>query len=86
MQALPAPPESLCIVEMGSEGENRVFSVGGLFLNIGLQNGVLLRTAIDAVTGDLSDTRTRQVTSSPSPSHNYYRLLYCLSGIWVQDL
>ncbi len=60
MQALPAPPESLCIVEMGSGGD-RMFSVGGLFLNIGLQNGVLLRTALDSVTGDLSDTRTRQV-------------------------
>ena len=36
-------------------------SIGGLFLNIGLQNGVLLRTAVDNVTGDLSDTRTRSV-------------------------
>lgn len=58
MQALPAPPESLCIVEMGG-GSDRAFSVGGLFVNIGLQNGVLLRTALDSVTGDLSDTRTR---------------------------
>ena len=61
MQALPAAPESLCIIEMGGGGD-RAFSVGGLFLNIGLQNGVLLRTALDSVTGDLSDTRTRQVT------------------------
>jgi splicing factor 3B subunit 3 len=30
-----------------------------LFLNIGLQNGVLLRTEVDRVTGQLSDTRTR---------------------------
>ena len=62
MQALPAPPESLCIVEMGGGGEGErggLTSVGGLFLNIGLQNGVLLRTALDSVTGDLSDTRTR---------------------------
>lgn len=43
MQALPAPAESLCIVEMGSgsdtreeRGEDRGTS-GGLFLNIGLQ-------------------------------------------------
>lgn len=61
MQALPAPPESLCIVEMGGggEGERGLGSVGGLFLNIGLQNGVLLKTALDSITGDLSDTRTR---------------------------
>ncbi len=57
MQALPAGAESLCIVEMGGGGE--MGSSGGLFLNIGLQNGVLLRTALDSVTGDLSDTRTR---------------------------
>ena len=62
MQALPALPESLCLVEMGGgggrEGEG-LGTVGGLFLNIGLTNGVLLRTALDAITGDLSDTRTR---------------------------
>ena len=28
-------------------------------LQIGLQNGVLLRTTIDSVTGEISDTRTR---------------------------
>ena len=64
MQALPALPESLCIVDMGGgRGEHDLSSVsaGGLFLNIGLQNGVLLRTALDSVTGDLSDTRTRYV-------------------------
>ena len=62
MQALPALPESLCIVEMGGgggDGEGALTAVGGLFLNIGLTNGVLLRTALDSITGDLSDTRTR---------------------------
>ena len=64
MQALPASPESLCIVEMGQSSSDSAVgadpvSVGGLFLNIGLQNGVLLRTAVDNVTGDLSDTGTR---------------------------
>lgn len=41
MQALPAAPESLCIVEMGGaeakEETGEVGSVGGLYLNIGLQ-------------------------------------------------
>lgn len=67
MQALPAPAESLCIVEMGGsesqEGEGG--SQGILYLNIGLQNGVLLRTVLDQVTGDLSDTRTRYLGSRP---------------------
>ena len=32
---------------------------------LGLQNGVLLRTVLDQVTGDLSDTRTRYLGSKP---------------------
>ncbi|XP_048747957.1 splicing factor 3B subunit 3-like [Ostrea edulis] len=69
MQALPEPPESLCIVEMGGteakEETGETGTVGGLFLNIGLQNGVLLRTVLDTVTGDLSDTRTRYLGLRP---------------------
>ena len=62
MQALPAAPESLSIVEMpGSDKSDR----GGLFLNVGLQNGVLLRTVLDQVTGDLSDTRSRYLGNQP---------------------
>lgn len=67
MQALPALPEALCIVEMGV-GETREGGAGvqgTLYLNIGLQNGVLLRTVLDSVTGDLSDTRTRYLGSRP---------------------
>lgn len=81
MQALPATPESLAIVEMGGEDAQST-----LFLNIGLevkffghffgvefskmspffiQNGVLLRTVLDSVTGDLSDTRTRYLGTRP---------------------
>lgn len=41
MQALPAPSESLCIVEMGGteakEETGETGTVGGLYLNIGLQ-------------------------------------------------
>lgn len=67
MQALPAVAESVCIIEMGGgedeTGEQR--PSGGLVLNIGLQNGVLLRTTLDNVTGDLSDTRTRYLGTRP---------------------
>ena len=67
MQALPALPESLCIVEMGgAESEEGVgVAMGSLYLSIGLQNGVLLRTVLDNVSGDLSDTRTRYLGSRP---------------------
>lgn len=63
MQALPATPESLSIVEMGGQEVGDGRSQGILYLNIGLQNGVLLRTVLDQVTGDLSDTRTRYLGS-----------------------
>lgn len=66
MQALPATPESLCIVEMGGSDKDEAGGTSGqLFLNIGLQNGVLLRTVLDSVTGDLADTRTRYLGSRP---------------------
>lgn len=32
-----------------------------MFVNIGLQNGVLLRTVLDPLNGQLTDTRTRSV-------------------------
>ena len=48
MQALPAPPESLCIIEMGGseakEETGEPGSQGGLYLNIGLQVGMFLIT------------------------------------------
>lgn len=71
MQALPSPAESLCLVEMGigetEENEDgvvlRAGGKGSLYLNIGLQNGVLLRTVLDHTSGDLTDTRTRYLGS-----------------------
>lgn len=47
MQALPAQPESLCIVEMGGvEKQDELGekgTIGFLYLNIGLQVFVLIR-------------------------------------------
>lgn len=72
MQALPSSAESLCLVEMGTteananeEGGGAPQSTGSLYLNIGLSNGVLLRTVLDAQSGDLADTRTRYLGSRP---------------------
>lgn len=68
MQALPSSAESLCLVEMGSSESNEegnTQSVGSLYLNIGLSNGVLLRTVLDPTSGDLADTRTRYLGSRP---------------------
>ena len=70
MQALPVCPESLCIVEMGcTESDPKdaaaASTASSLYLNIGLQNGALLRTVLDPVTGNLTDTRTRYLGSRP---------------------
>jgi splicing factor 3B subunit 3 len=72
-QALPSPAESLCIVEMKGLDYENLASVSvdsqsqanTLFLNIGLQNGALLRTVLDPITGELLDTRTRYLGSRP---------------------
>eukprot|EP00899_Mesostigma_viride_P018486 jgi/Mesvir1/26639/Mv20046-RA.2 len=60
LQQVPSPPESLLIL-MTPVGGGDVRGSGALYLNAGLQNGVLWRTEIDQVTGALSDTRTRFV-------------------------
>ncbi|CAN1257722.1 Spliceosome-associated protein 130 B [Linum perenne] len=38
---------------------SRFLAVGSLFINAGLQSGVLFRTVVDMVTGQLSDSRSR---------------------------
>ena len=54
-QALPSSqPKSVCLVEMGYGTESLE-----LYLHVGLANGVMLRTVVDSVNGQLSDTRAR---------------------------
>ncbi|ETS63975.1 hypothetical protein PaG_02309 [Moesziomyces aphidis] len=57
IQALTAPASSICMAEMHDSTVDRHHAT--TFVNIGLQNGVLLRTVLDGVTGQLTDTRTR---------------------------
>lgn len=69
-QALPDCAESLCIVEMGCTDRNledaaSASTTSSLYLNIGLQNGTLLRTVLDPTSGGLSDTRPRYLGSRP---------------------
>lgn len=61
IQALTSPPNSLSIMSMIDS------SSGGstLYLHIGLYSGVYIRTVLDEVTGDLSDTRTRFLGPKP---------------------
>eukprot|EP01038_Epipyxis_sp_PR26KG_P011576 gene11576-15501_t len=64
-------PTSLCLVEMSSENKSSQESSSAavasstlstlttLYLNIGLEKGVLQRVAVDSVSGDFSDRRVR---------------------------
>lgn len=63
IQALTALPSSICISEMQDNLVDRHHLT--TFVNIGLQNGVLLRTVLDPITGQLTDTRTRFLGSKP---------------------
>lgn len=64
LQALTAVPASICIAEMVDTSIDKNHPT--MFLNIGLQNGVLLRTVIDTVNGQLTDTRQRFLGSKPA--------------------
>ncbi|CCJ29330.1 unnamed protein product [Pneumocystis jirovecii] len=59
VQALTAPPNSLCIMSM-KDGNIETF-----YLHIGLFNGVYLRSVLELSTGQLKDTRTRFLGSRP---------------------
>lgn len=55
MQAVQGVPSSLCMIEMMDTDQGH----GTQYLNIGLSNGIFLRTILDTITGQLSDTRAR---------------------------
>lgn len=61
VQSVSSPPESLLLLEVlaSTGGEDGAEHPASVFLNAGLQNGVLFRTVVDMVTGQLSDTRSR---------------------------
>lgn len=63
VQALSTAPSSLLLVEMMESTQSSLH--GTLFLNVGLQNGVLMRTVVDQVTGELTHTRNRFLGSRP---------------------
>ncbi|KAI9136953.1 CPSF A subunit region-domain-containing protein [Paraphysoderma sedebokerense] len=62
MQALNTPAESLLILALPTTPSS---PHGTLFLNIGLQNGVLIRSILDDITGALTDTRLRFLGPKP---------------------
>ncbi|RKP38629.1 CPSF A subunit region-domain-containing protein [Dimargaris cristalligena] len=63
MQALSDVPSSLCLVEMADRETDPHLTT--LYLYTGLRNGVLIRTSVDHVSGQLAETRTRFLGSQP---------------------
>lgn len=61
IQALTAAPSSLSIMAMEDS-----FGGSTLYLHIGLHSGVYLRTVLDEVTGELTDTRQRFLGPKPA--------------------
>ncbi|KAK3816518.1 MAG: mono-functional DNA-alkylating methyl methanesulfonate N-term-domain-containing protein [Benniella sp.] len=87
MQALSGVPESLVMIDMPDQLSEGTFTT--LYLNIDLQNGVLLRTVLDQTSGQLSDTRTRFLSRIHLNPLSYDALEYtasfaseqCLEGV-----
>ncbi|PSR93953.1 Pre-mRNA-splicing factor rse-1 [Coniella lustricola] len=61
VQALSAAPSSLNIMAM----EDSASGGSTLYLHIGLQSGVYLRTVLDEITGELTDTRQKFLGPKP---------------------
>ena len=51
-----------------------------MFVNIGLQNGVLLRTVLDPLNGQLTDTRTRYCISFHHPNKAVLNAFFSFLG------
>ena len=62
VQALTSAPSALNIMAM----QDSTSGGSTLYLHIGLYSGVYLRTVLDEVTGELSDTRTRFLGHKPA--------------------
>ncbi|KAL0481974.1 splicing factor 3B subunit 3 [Acrasis kona] len=61
-QALPSEPESIAICLMPSLFDDSQFIN---YLMIGLNNGIMIKSSMDHITGELSDTRTRFLGTKP---------------------
>ncbi len=58
--------ESVCLVEMNRDAyTNQETPDAQLYLFVGMNNGILLRASVDALTGNLSDIRTRFLGARP---------------------
>ncbi|KAI0372221.1 hypothetical protein BV20DRAFT_1112140 [Pilatotrama ljubarskyi] len=74
LQALTAPPSSICIAEILDTSLNRVQPT--TFVNIGLRNGVLLRTVLDSASGQLTDTPAQAQSSRTWLNYTHQKIMH----------
>jgi splicing factor 3B subunit 3 len=65
MQALNSIPESVCLTYITEKSTGKIPSIPNLYLYVGLQSGVLIRSSMDEVTGALTDTRMKFLGTKP---------------------
>lgn len=85
-QTFTSTPESISIAELG--GSRDLNWTAQLYLNVGLQNGELVRTRLDRITGDLSEPVRRYLGSRPVSLHNIrvqdkQAVLACTNKTWL---
>lgn len=85
-QTFTSTPESLSIAELG--GGRDLNYIAQLYLNVGLQNGELVRTRLDRVTGDLSEPIRRYLGTRPVNLFNIkvkdkLAVLACTNKSWL---
>lgn len=86
-QTFASFPESISITEFGGGG-NDINYLSQLTLNVGLQNGELVRTRLDRLSGDLSEPLRRFLGAKPVSlfsvnCQSKQALLACTSRTWL---
>lgn len=87
-QTFASTPESISIVELGGRNYDALTSSSQLYLNVGLQNGQLVRTRLDRITGDLDEPTRRFLGARPVKLHNVkvrhkQAVLACSNKSWL---
>lgn len=90
-QTFTSQPESLSITELGGycqSNRNDLNHISQLYLNMGLQNGELIRTTLDRVTGDLGESVRRYLGARTVKLFNVkvqekHSLLACTNKTWL---
>ncbi len=85
VQAVPSIPESVLLLYGGAAGAGDASGEGGLFLQIALQNGVLMRTEVRGFPPPLPASRPREVSRSLATLQGCCRTCCSFPGLCTPD-